>query len=292
MREALLTPRGRTGGPTLRRCAPAAARPTARRLEHGRAQQLRQARAEDGRRHGRDAREDGSPRTAPGAAGATAGRADRRSFGAIGLLSVRRRLSCALFLVGRGLRRIRLVALFCVRPFPCPSCWPRDGRRRSRPRRRAVRDRRPHGQRRRQRQRLPGNPWHSRRHWPGPAMANAVSSAATIDLLRISPPMMNGTGTTPLDSKSSRSCMRPAVAPDACAGRSGCRARARRRLDDGLAAAHAFIQRAAASAVSGGLVLNAMAACGAPRCTTLQIASNSSRLFGGSRMPPPITTQS
>jgi hypothetical protein len=54
----------------------------------------------------------------------------------------------------------------------------------------------------------------------------------------------------------------------------------------------AFNQRAAASAVSSGRVLNAMRAVVADLCTAFTIASNSSKLFGGIRMPPPITTQS
>jgi hypothetical protein len=54
----------------------------------------------------------------------------------------------------------------------------------------------------------------------------------------------------------------------------------------------AFNQRAAASAVSSGRVLNAMAALGAALWAALTILSNKSRLFGGSRRPPPITTQS
>jgi hypothetical protein len=53
----------------------------------------------------------------------------------------------------------------------------------------------------------------------------------------------------------------------------------------------AFSQRAAASAVSSGHVLKAIAACGAALCTALITASNSDRL-GGRRMPAPITTQS
>jgi predicted ABC-type transport system involved in lysophospholipase L1 biosynthesis ATPase subunit len=54
----------------------------------------------------------------------------------------------------------------------------------------------------------------------------------------------------------------------------------------------AFNQRAAASAVSSGFVLNAIAALGAALWTALITLSNSSRLFGGSLRPPPITTQS
>ena len=51
-------------------------------------------------------------------------------------------------------------------------------------------------------------------------------------------------------------------------------------------------QRAAASAVSSGRVLNAMDAFGAALCTVLTTVSSNDRLFGGSRIPPPITTQS
>jgi hypothetical protein len=51
-------------------------------------------------------------------------------------------------------------------------------------------------------------------------------------------------------------------------------------------------QRAAASAVSSGRVLNAMEALGAALRTALMTISNRGRLFGGSLMPPPITTQS
>jgi len=54
----------------------------------------------------------------------------------------------------------------------------------------------------------------------------------------------------------------------------------------------AFNQRAAALAVSSGPVLNAMAALGAALWTAFTTVSNKSRLFGGSRRPPPITTQS
>jgi hypothetical protein len=53
-----------------------------------------------------------------------------------------------------------------------------------------------------------------------------------------------------------------------------------------------FHQRAAASAVSSGRVLNAMNVQGAARCTALITASNSSKLFGGRRTPAPITTPS
>jgi type IV secretory pathway TrbD component len=54
----------------------------------------------------------------------------------------------------------------------------------------------------------------------------------------------------------------------------------------------AFNQRVAASAVSSGLVLNAIAAFGVALWTAFTTVSNKSRLFGGSRRPPPITTQS
>jgi hypothetical protein len=54
----------------------------------------------------------------------------------------------------------------------------------------------------------------------------------------------------------------------------------------------AFSQRAAASALSSGRVLNAIAASGAALCTALITASNIDRLWGGRRMPAPITTQS
>ena len=54
----------------------------------------------------------------------------------------------------------------------------------------------------------------------------------------------------------------------------------------------AFSQRAAASALSSGRVLNAIAAAGAALCTALITASNIDRLWGGRRMPAPITTQS
>jgi hypothetical protein len=53
-----------------------------------------------------------------------------------------------------------------------------------------------------------------------------------------------------------------------------------------------FNQRAAASALSSGRVLNAMNAFGAALCTVFTTVSSNHRLFGGSRMPPPITTQS
>jgi transposase-like protein len=51
-------------------------------------------------------------------------------------------------------------------------------------------------------------------------------------------------------------------------------------------------QRPAASAVSSGRVLKAMAQPGADLCTAFTTFSNSQRLFGGKRIPPPITTQS
>ena len=54
----------------------------------------------------------------------------------------------------------------------------------------------------------------------------------------------------------------------------------------------ALSQRAAASALSSGRVLNAIAASGAALCTALITASNIDRLWGGRRMPAPITTQS
>ena len=54
----------------------------------------------------------------------------------------------------------------------------------------------------------------------------------------------------------------------------------------------AFSQRAAASALSSGRVLNAIAASGAALCTALITASNIDRLWGGRRMPAPTTTQS
>ena len=54
----------------------------------------------------------------------------------------------------------------------------------------------------------------------------------------------------------------------------------------------AFSQRAAASALSSGRVLNAIPASGAALCTALITASNIDRLWGGRRMPAPITTQS
>ena len=59
-----------------------------------------------------------------------------------------------------------------------------------------------------------------------------------------------------------------------------------------LAVQSAFSQRAAASALSSGRVLNAIAASGAALCTALITASNIDRLWGGRRMPAPITTQS
>jgi hypothetical protein len=61
---------------------------------------------------------------------------------------------------------------------------------------------------------------------------------------------------------------------------------------DALAAQLACSQRAAASALSSGRVLKAMTAPGAALCTALITASNIDRLWGGSRMPAPITTQS
>ena len=53
-----------------------------------------------------------------------------------------------------------------------------------------------------------------------------------------------------------------------------------------------FNQRAAASAVSSGRVLNAIAALGAALWIALITFSNSSRVFGGSLRPAPMTTQS
>jgi hypothetical protein len=50
--------------------------------------------------------------------------------------------------------------------------------------------------------------------------------------------------------------------------------------------------RAAASAVSSGRVLKAIAAFGAALWTMFTTVSNNARLFGGSLRPPPITTQS
>jgi hypothetical protein len=50
--------------------------------------------------------------------------------------------------------------------------------------------------------------------------------------------------------------------------------------------------RAAASAVSSGFVLKAIAAVGAALWMTFTTVSNSVRLLGGSLRPPPITTQS
>ncbi len=50
--------------------------------------------------------------------------------------------------------------------------------------------------------------------------------------------------------------------------------------------------RAAASAVSSGRVLHAIAASGAALWAALTTISNSGRLFGGSLRPPPTTTQS
>ena len=67
------------------------------------------------------------------------------------------------------------------------------------------------------------------------------------------------------------------------------RSQARRGL---LAVQSALSQRAAASALSSGRVLNAIAASGAALCTALITASNIDRLWGGRRMPAPITTQS
>jgi len=49
--------------------------------------------------------------------------------------------------------------------------------------------------------------------------------------------------------------------------------------------------RAAASALSSGRVLKAMAASGAPRCMALITASKSTRCLGGRRTPAPMTTQ-
>src|SRR6516165_658431 len=51
-------------------------------------------------------------------------------------------------------------------------------------------------------------------------------------------------------------------------------------------------QRAAASALSSGSVLNAVAALGAALCTVLTMVSNKKRFLGGRRTPPPMTTQS
>ena len=77
---------------------------------------------------------------------------------------------------------------------------------------------------------------------------------------------------------------------------------ARRRREDATAATgrhersrgdhSTFNHRAAASAVSSGFVLKAIAALGAALWMALITVSNSSRLFGGSLRPPPITTQS
>ena len=67
------------------------------------------------------------------------------------------------------------------------------------------------------------------------------------------------------------------------------RSQARRGL---LAVQSAFSQRAAASALSSGRVLNAIAASGAALCTALITASNIDRLWDSRRMPAPITTQS
>jgi hypothetical protein len=53
-----------------------------------------------------------------------------------------------------------------------------------------------------------------------------------------------------------------------------------------------FSQRAAASAVSSGRVLNAIEALGADLRTAFTISSKRSRLLGGIRIPPPITMQS
>jgi hypothetical protein len=55
-----------------------------------------------------------------------------------------------------------------------------------------------------------------------------------------------------------------------------------------LAMQVACSQRAAA-ALSSGRVLNAIAAPGAALCTALIAASNIDRLWGGRRMPAPIT---
>jgi hypothetical protein len=49
----------------------------------------------------------------------------------------------------------------------------------------------------------------------------------------------------------------------------------------------ALSQRAAASALSSGRVLNAIAASGAALCSALITASNIDRLWGGRRMPAP-----
>jgi hypothetical protein len=54
----------------------------------------------------------------------------------------------------------------------------------------------------------------------------------------------------------------------------------------------ALICRAAASAVSSGRVLKAIVAFGAALWMMFTTVSNSTRPLGGSRMPPPITTQS
>src|SRR5690606_25766045 len=59
-----------------------------------------------------------------------------------------------------------------------------------------------------------------------------------------------------------------------------------------LTYAPASIHRAAAAAVSSGLVLNAMNAPGADLCAVFTRVSKSSKLFGGMRIPPPIPTQS
>src|SRR5258706_3995001 len=53
-----------------------------------------------------------------------------------------------------------------------------------------------------------------------------------------------------------------------------------------------FIHRAAAAPVSSGFVLKAMNAFGADLCTAFMSISKSNKLFGGMRIPPPITTQS
>ena len=55
---------------------------------------------------------------------------------------------------------------------------------------------------------------------------------------------------------------------------------------------YSFSQRAAASAVSSGRVLNAIEAVGSDLCTAFTTCSNRSKLLGGIRRPPPITTQS
>ena len=74
--------------------------------------------------------------------------------------------------------------------------------------------------------------------------------------------------------------------------RSCCACGSGRRWKLRLAVQSALSQRAAASALSSGRVLNAIAASGAALCTALITASNIDRLWGGRRMPAPITTQS